>query len=111
MPLNTALPILKKQFEIYLESAALEAFMTTIEVPDDVPSPIGSRIKRDGEKAARKFAKKFKDQCANQLAQAIHDYVMQIGIMATAGGSLMGTSITYPSPVVGTLNPNDFKVF
>lgn len=111
MPLNTALPILKKQFEIYLETAAFEAFMTTIEVPDDVPSPIGSRIKRDGEKAARKFAKKFKDQCANQLAQAIHDYVMQIGIMATAGGSLISTSITYPSPVVGTLNPNDFKVF
>ncbi len=29
MPLNTALPILKKQFETYLESAAFEAFMTT----------------------------------------------------------------------------------
>ena len=111
MPLQTALPTLKRQFSQYLEKAAYEAFMTTIEVPQDVPPEIKQRIEQDGRRSAQKFAKKFQEECANQLAQSIHDYVKQIAIQATPSGSLISTSIMYPSPVAGMIPPSDFKVF
>lgn len=111
MPLQSALPTLKQQFCQYLEKAAYEAFLTTIEVPEDVPLEIKRKIEEDGRRSARKFAKKFREECGNQLAQSIHDYVKQIAIQATPSGSLISTSIYSPSPCVGTIPPNDFRVY
>ena len=111
MPLQTALPTLKRQFTQYLEKAAYEAFMTSIEVPEGTPYEIKRKIEEDGRRSAQKFAKKFKEECAEQLAQSIHDYVKQIAIQATPSGSLISTSIYSPSPCVGTIPPNDFRVF
>lgn len=115
MSLTSALPTLKEDFNKYLENAAYEAFLTTLdevnENGSDIPSIISSKIKRDGEKSARKFAKKFKEQCANQLAQSIHNYVMSINLTATASGSLISNSIYTPAPVTGMLKTSDFRVF
>ena len=85
--------------------------MTTIEVPEGTPYEIKRKIEEDGRRSAQKFAKKFKEECAEQLAQSIHDYVKQIAIQATPSGSLISTSIYSPSPCVGTIPPNDFRVF
>lgn len=111
MPLQSALPTLKQQFKNLIKKASYEAFKTTIEIPQDTPDEIKRAIERERERSAQRFSNKFMEECAESLAQSIHDYVKQIAIQATPSGSLISTSINYPSPVAGMIPPNDFKVY
>lgn len=109
--LSSAKPTLQSDLEDLLEEAAYEAFMTTQESPSGTASSISNRMEKELKSAASNFAKKFAEVAGEPMAEAIYNFVKEIGIIATPSGSLISTSITSPSPVTGTMPMSDFAIY
>lgn len=105
--LSASKPILKQDLQTLLEKAAYEAYLTQQNTGDCDPA-LASQLESDLKKAADTFAKKFAETAADPLATAIHNFVKEIGIMATPKGTLI--SAAPGAPVAGVINMTDFTI-
>ena len=106
--LKSALPTLKSQIKQILHDAAYKATMSQFVSGSGAPSTYAQGVM---ESNAEKFAITFSDTAYDDLATAIYDFVLQLGIVATPSGSLMSTSINSPSPVTGSIPMSDFALY
>jgi hypothetical protein len=80
----------------------------------DIDAGIAARIKNDIiEPANRKKAQKFAENAYKPLAQAIYDFVMEIGITLTPRGTLLAPqapSGTLPVTGAASTTTKDFTI-
>lgn len=89
-----------------LREAAYEAQITC--KSDGADKEIRSALHRRIDEAAMKFAEKFADTAHKPMAEAIYNFVKEIGIVVTPMGTLI--SATPGSPVTGTVPMNNVKI-
>jgi hypothetical protein len=90
LTLAGAKPKLEADLKKLLEDALYEAEMSMLNEGADIDLGIAARIKNDIIMPAnRKKAQKFAEQAYKPLAQAIYDFVSEIGITLTPKGTLI----------------------
>lgn len=82
-------PKLETDLKKLLEDASYEAEMTMLGDGKNVDSGVAARVKKDFDTSARKKAQKFAEMAYRPLAQAIYDFVMEIGITLIPKGTLI----------------------
>lgn len=101
LTLGASKPKLEQDIRQILEDAFYEAEMTTKD--DGGESRITAMVNDLLDKTSRKKAKTFADKAYQPLAQAIYDFVMEIGVTLTPKGTLMAPQATTGIlPVTGT---------
>lgn len=96
-------PKLEQDLKKLLENASYEAELTMILDNSSVDPRIASKIKSDMDKACRKKAQKFAEKAYRPLAQAIYDFVVEIGINLVPKGTLIAPqAITGALPITGS---------
>ena len=103
--LKTAKPILESQLKTILYNAAYEAMISQMEAGEADPM-MKEKYDMNFRTAAMKFAQAFSETACKPMAQAIYNFVMQMGITMTPQGTLMSPH----GPVTGAATINDFKV-
>lgn len=103
--LKTAKPILESQLKTILYNAAYEAMTSQMEIGEADPM-MKEKYDANFREASVKFAQTFSETACKPMAQAIYDFVMQIGITMSPHGTL----ISPHGPVTGAATINDFKV-
>ena len=100
MTLGASKPKLEQDIRKILEDAFYEAEMTTKD--DGGEARITSMVNELLDKTSRKKAQTFADKAYQPLAQAIYDFVSEIGITLTPKGTLMAPqAISGILPVTG----------
>lgn len=106
MPGNTlaaSKPKLEQDLKRLLEDASYQADMSMLIEDKSVDSRIAAKVKADMDKACRKKAKKFAETAYRPLAQAIYDFVSEIGITLTPKGTLIAPQApTGALPITGS---------
>lgn len=82
-------PKLEQDLKKLLENASYEADMTMACDKGEADPRISAKLNKDMSEACRKKAKKFAEEAYKPLAQAIYDFVMEIGINLTPRGTLI----------------------
>lgn len=96
-------PKLEQDLKKILEDSMYEADMTSLLDGDGVEPSIAAKIRKDMDAACRKKAQKFAERAYGPLAQAIYDFVKEIGITLTPTGLLMAPqAVSGILPVTGT---------
>lgn len=102
--LKSALPKLQSNIEKILTESLYEAQMTSFKASGQ-ESIIDNFCNNAIKEAAMEYAKKASEKASKPLAEAIYDFVMEIGIIAVP------KSLTSPAgPVSGVINMADFKI-
>lgn len=91
-------PKLEQDLKKLLEDASYEADMSILIENGSVDPRIATKVKSDMDAACRKKAKKFAETAYKPLAQAIYDFVIEIGINLVPKGTLIA-----PQAPAGTL--------
>ena len=103
LTLQGAKPKLEQDLKKLLEDASYEADMAMLLEDGSVDSRIAAKIKSDMDKACRKKAQKFAEKAHKPLAQAIYDFVKEIGINLVPKGTLIAPQAPSGSlPVTGS---------
>ena len=90
-------PILEQD----LYNAFYDAYMTQYHADPSLNS-----CNNDAKSAIEKSADKFSKSLSKDMAQAIYDFVMEIGIQANASGVVIAPS----GPCTGVIPPTNFTV-
>ena len=93
----------KPKLEMDLNKAFYDAYMTQYE--DNKVSEAG-KYNSDMKNALDKKAHEFADSMAKDMADAIYNFVKEIGIMATVSGTVVAPS----GPCAGTIPLTGFTV-
>lgn len=109
MPLISAKPKLQLELQQLLYKSMYETLIS-LQNPSDVDASIVSKSDNNNKKFATQLATKFSQEAAGPMANAIHSFVSQMSITMIPSGALISTSITTPSPVIGTCPPTDFTI-
>lgn len=99
--LISAKPKLEKDIKSAIKDAFREAYMT--QFTNQGSGPIDSYMQKQFTEAAEKFAEKASTVIMRPLAQAIYDFVKEIGITTQSGTLISGGP---GSPVTGIVPPN-----
>ena len=97
--LSTAKPILQSQLLQILQNASYEMFMTQF-----AKNQISEAGKYDGDREnkmkqfASEFSQKFAQEASGPVAQAIYDFVKEIGIQVTIPSSVISPAKPPPLP-------------
>ncbi len=113
LTLEKAKPKLEQDLKKLLEDASYEADMSMLIENSSVDPRIAAKIKKDMDAACRKKAQKFAEKAYKPLAQAIYDFVLEIGITLTPKGTLMcPQSPAGMNPITGTASTTtqDFSI-
>ena len=102
--LSSAKPKLEKDIEDILYKALYKAQNMVFEPGGSEPM-IDNFIKNTIDKTAKEYAKTAAKEAAKPLAEAIYNFVKEIGIVATPKAL-----ISPHGPVIGTININEFKI-
>lgn len=89
LTLQGAKPKLEQDLKKLLEDASYEADMSMLQENGDVDPRIAAKVKKDMDAACRKKAQKFAEKAYKPLAQAIYDFVKEIGINLVPKGTLI----------------------
>lgn len=89
LTLQGAKPKLEQDLKKLLEDACYEADMSMLIENSSVDPRIASKVKSDMDAACRKKAQKFADTAHKPLAQAIYEFVKEIGINLVPKGTLL----------------------
>lgn len=111
--LAASLPTLQADLLNCLKKASYEAFKTTALSGDNVDPTISATISADMENAATQFSVKFASELSQPMAQAIYNFVSEIGIVLTPTGLLMAPQAPAGSlPIVGSASTttHDFVI-
>ena len=81
-------PKLEQDIKKLLEDACYESEMTAFATGKGDPRIVAA-VKKSMEQGARKKAQKFAEKAYQPLAQAIYDFVMEIGINLSPKGTLL----------------------
>lgn len=96
-------PKLEQDLKKLLEDACYEAEMSMLMDNGEVDPRIAAKIKLDMDMACRKKAQKFAEKAHKPLAQAIYDFVIEIGINLVPKGTLIAPQAPAGSlPVTGS---------
>ena len=99
-----ARPVLETDLRIILQKAAFEAFMTA-NVPGGESPEVSGYVTNAMTDAATKFSNKFAEEAYKPLANAIYNFVKEIGITAVP------TTLMSPhGPVTGSIKLNEFTI-
>jgi len=102
--LKSALPKLQGDIEKILIDSLYEAQMSVFKANGSEPV-IDTYCNTTLQESAMSYAKKAAEKASQPLAEAIYNFVMEIGILAVP------KSLTAPNgPVSGVINMVDFKV-
>lgn len=107
--LSSAKKQLKEDLKSILTKSLYDAYSTMFIPAPDTDATINNYIKNEIDDAAKKFAKTAAESAAEPMANAIYDFVKQIGIMATPKGSLVAPPMG--GPVSGVININEFSIY
>lgn len=102
LTLEGAKPKLEQDLKKLLEDASYDADMSMIIEDASVDSRIMAKVKSVMDEACRKKAKKFAETAYKPLAQAIYDFVKEIGINLVPKGTLLSPPGITGGPVTGT---------
>lgn len=102
MPLTAALPTLQTGIQTAIYNAAYTAMKSMMTTPKDANATVKAYLTAQSEKTAIDFATKFSQSVAPSLSQAIHSYVMSIGIVVIPNGTLVAPPTG--GPVTGTVS-------
>ena len=110
--LSTAKPTLKNDLKKVLESAAYDAYMELYQKNKVAEAKSDSDAKDAHEKIAKAFSKTFADKACGPVANAIHDFVKEIGISCTIPPSVISpiTPVIPGGPCSGTIPPTSFSI-
>lgn len=95
-------PKLEQDLKKLLEDACYESEMTMFNENTDADPRIVATVRNTMDEAAHKKAKKFAEQAYQPLAQAIYDFVMEIGINLVPKGTLLAPPGIAGGPVTGS---------
>lgn len=108
--LISAKPQLESDLKQALYDSAYQALLVTFSQSSENEAVINDFAKTEIDQSAKDFAKKFSDLASKPVAEAIYNFVLEIGIMASPKGTLMAPPGTTGGPVTGVINMNDFIV-
>lgn len=103
--LERAKPKLESDLRRILQKAAEEAFKTANK-GDGSDMQIESYVDNAIKDAAKKFSEKFAEEAHKEMANAIYEFVREIGITMTPKSTLVAGVV----PVTGTALISDFIV-
>lgn len=96
-------PKLEQDIKKLLEDACYEAEMTMINGGSKADPRIVAKIQKDMDAASRKKARKFAEKAYKPLAEAIYNFVKEIGINLTPKGTLIAPQAPAGAlPITGT---------
>lgn len=111
LTLVAAKPKLEQDIKKILEDAMYESEMTTMS--DGEEPRVSAMVKSLLEQTSRKKAKKFAEQACKPMAEAIYNFVSEIGITLTPKGTLLAPQApTGVLPISGTASTTtkDFMI-
>ena len=98
---------LEKDLNDAFNNAAKEAYMTQFKSNNVAEAGRhDAAAKSKYEKQAKEYAQTLADELAGKMAQAIYDFVKEIGIQVTIPSSVVAPS----GPCWGTIPMNNFKI-
>lgn len=103
-----AKPKLEEDIKKLLEDSFYKAEMTALDEGGDADSRIIAMVKQEMDKASRKKAQEFANKAYKPLADAIYDFVKEIGIDLIPKGTL--TSPTGPVGGSASTKTSDFII-
>lgn len=104
--LSTAKPKLETDIQKSVKDAFKAAYLT--QFINSGSGPIDSYMQKQFEEASEEFANTASKLIMKPLAQAIYDFVMEIGITTLPGSTLISSAPG--SPVTGLVPPQQHKI-